>query len=68
MRTLTLIGIVIMLSPAHTWMMGISAPIRKLSRRIGHGGRFVPFDLSGEVVGNYATLFDARAALLQARC
>jgi hypothetical protein len=32
-----------------------------------HGGRFVPVDLIGEVVGNYATLFDARAAPLQAR-
>jgi hypothetical protein len=30
-------------------------------------GRFVAVDLGGEVVGNYATLFDARAALLQAR-
>jgi hypothetical protein len=32
-----------------------------------HAGRFVAVDLGGEVVGNYATLFDARAALLQAR-
>ena len=32
-----------------------------------HGGRFVPVDLSGEVFGNYATLNDAREALLQSR-
>jgi len=33
-----------------------------------HGGRFVPVDISGEVVGNYATLHDAQQALLtQAR-
>ena len=32
-----------------------------------HGGRFVPVDLGGEVVGNFATLNDAREALLQAR-
>ena len=31
------------------------------------GGRFVPVDLSGEVVGNFATLHDARAALLAQR-
>jgi hypothetical protein len=32
-----------------------------------HGGRFGPVDLGGEVVGNFATLNDAREALLQAR-
>jgi hypothetical protein len=32
-----------------------------------HGGRFVAVDFGGEVVGNFATLNDAREALLQAR-
>jgi len=32
-----------------------------------HAGRFVPVDISGEVQGNFATLNDAREALLQAR-
>jgi hypothetical protein len=31
------------------------------------GNRFVALDSAGRVVGNYATLFDARAALTQAR-
>jgi len=32
-----------------------------------HAGRFVPVDLSGEIVGNFATLHDAREALLNVR-
>jgi hypothetical protein len=32
-----------------------------------HAGRFVAVDSSGAVVGNYATLRDAREALTQAR-
>jgi len=32
-----------------------------------HGGRFVAVDISGATIGNFATLNDAREALLQAR-
>ena len=32
-----------------------------------HAGRFVPVDISGEALGNFATLHDAREALLQVR-
>jgi hypothetical protein len=32
-----------------------------------HAGRFCPVDLGGEVVGNYATLHDAREALATRR-
>ena len=31
-----------------------------------HAGRFVAVDLGGEAFGNYATLYDAREALLMA--
>jgi hypothetical protein len=32
-----------------------------------HAGCFVAVDVSGEIVGNYATLHDAREALTQTR-